>query len=136
MKLVAPKGAVCWICARAFNLCLLTIRFFFTIGLELVFLHVVVFNFWALLGKDHIILCSVHGIQNSAGLEGISDHFFGDLCTCHLDPPENKISARHLLLASWGELKWPKYHPYQVLSAHIIFKGLVQALIQGLQNRG
>ena len=125
MKLVAPKGAVSWICARAFNLCLLAIRFFFTIGLELIFLRVVVFYFWALLGKDH-----VHAIRNSAGLEGISDNFLGDLCSCRRDPTENKISTRHLLLASWGELKWPGYHPCQVLSAHIIFKGLVEALIQ------
>ena len=92
MKLVAPKGAVCWICARTFNLCLLAIRFFFTTGLELVFLYVVVFYFWALLGKDRLILCSVHSIRNSAGLEAMSDHFLGDLCPCRLDPTENNCA--------------------------------------------
>ena len=107
-----------------------------TIGLELVFLYVVVY-FCALLGKDHVILCSVHGIRNSTGLEGLSDHFLGHLCPCGLDPTElNKISAWRLLLASWGELKWPRYHPCQVLSAHIFFKGLVEVLIQGLHTRG
>ena len=113
-------------------MCLLAIRFIFTIGLEVVFFYVIVLYFWALLGKDRVILCSVHGIRNSAGLEGLSDHFLREICPCRLDPTENKISARHILLASWRELKWPGYHPCQVLSADIIFKGLVEALIQGL----
>ena len=113
-------------------MCLLAIRFILTIGLELVFFYVIVVYFWALLGKDRVILCSVHGIRNSAGLEGLSDHFLREICPCRLDPTENKISARRILLASWRELKWPGYHPCQVLSADIIFKGLVEALIQGL----
>ena len=70
--------------------------------------------------------------QNSAGLEGLSDHLLGDLCPCCLDPTKDKIFAWRLLPDSWGELKWPRCHPCQVLSAHIIFKGLVEALIQGL----
>ena len=107
MKLVAPKGAVCEICARTSDLRLLAIRFVLAIGLELVLLDVVVVYFWALFGKDRVVLCSVQTIRNSAGHEGLSDHSLGDLCPCCLDPTEDKISARRLLLASWGELKWP-----------------------------
>ena len=46
-------------------------------SLEFVFLYVVLVYFWALLGKDCVMLCSVHGIRNSAGLEGLSDHILG-----------------------------------------------------------
>ena len=48
MKLVAPKGAICEICARTSDLRLLAIRFVLAIGLELVLLDVVVVYFWAL----------------------------------------------------------------------------------------
>ena len=131
MTLVAPKGAVCWKCAmftRHPFLLHYRSRTRFSPCHRLQFL-----------GSPrerprHPLFRPWH--SNSAGLEGISDHFLGDLCPCRLDPLENMISAWRLLFASWGELKWPRYHPCQILLGHIIFKGLLEGLIQGQQNRG
>ena len=81
---------------------LLAIRFVFAVCLELVLFNVFIIYFWGFLRVDHVVLCSVQGIGNTAGLEGFDDHLFGYLCPYFLDPPEDKISA-WCLLPSWGK---------------------------------
>ena len=82
---------------------LLAIRFVFAVCLELILFNVFIIYFWGFLRVDHVVLCSVQGIGNTAGLEGFDDHLFGYLCPYFLDPPEDKISAWCLLLPSWGK---------------------------------
>ena len=62
MKLVAPKGAIWRICARAFNPTVYSpIRFVFAVCLELVLFYVFIVYFWGFLRIDHIVLCSIQG---------------------------------------------------------------------------
>ena len=72
-------------------------------------------------------------MRNSAGLEGLSDHFLGDLCQCRLDPTEKKISAWRLVLASWNsndpDIIHAKYFR-QTLS----LKGLLRHLSKGCKT--
>ena len=113
----------------------LAIRFVFTIGLKLVVFYVIVVYFWALLGKDRVILCSVHGMRNSAGLEGLSDHFLGDLCPCRLDPTEKKISAWRLVLASWNSNDPDIIHA-KYFRRTLSLKGLLRHLSKGCKTGG
>ena len=56
---------------------LLAIRFVFAVCLELVLFYVFIVYFWDFFRVDHVVLCSVQGIGNTAGLEGFDDHAWG-----------------------------------------------------------
>ena len=52
------------------------------------------------------------------------------------NPSKDKVFSWHRLLSCQGELEWLGDHPRQVLFPEVIFKRLIQAFIQGLQNGG
>ena len=58
---------------------LVAIRFVFAVCLELVPFYVFIIYFWGFLRVDHVVLCSVQGIGNTAGLEGFDNHLLGYL---------------------------------------------------------
>ena len=60
---------------------LLAIRFVLAVCLELVLFYVFIVYFWGFLRVDHVVLCSVQGIGNTAGLEGLDNHTFNKLAT-------------------------------------------------------